>query len=45
MLFILDDAAEEREWGSVHTEVGTVVRALTTALSSFRDVITSVGQV
>ena len=45
MLFALDDAMEEREWGSIHTEVGTMVRALTTALSSLCDVIATVGQV
>ena len=45
MLFALDDATEEREWESVHTEVGSVVHALTTALSSLRDVIAPVGQV
>jgi hypothetical protein len=45
MLFTVDDAAEEKEWGSVHTEVGTTVHALTTALSSLHDVITLVCQV
>ena len=45
MLFALDDVAEEKEWGSIHTLVGTTVRALTTALSSLRDIITPVGQV
>ena len=29
----LDEAAEEREWGSIHMEVGDAVRALTTMLS------------
>jgi hypothetical protein len=33
-LFTLDDAAEEREWGSIHTGVGTMAHALTTALSA-----------
>ena len=41
----LDEAVEEREWGSVHTEVGDAVRALTTMLSSMRDIVTPVGQV
>ena len=41
----LDDVAEEREWGSVHTEVGTAVHALTTVLSSMRDIFAPVGQV
>ena len=41
----LDDAAEEREWGSVHTEVGDVVRTLTTLLSSMCDIVALVGQV
>ena len=45
MLFTLDDAAEKREWGSVHAEVGTVVCALTTVLSLRQDVIALVGQV
>ena len=45
MLFALDDVAEEKEWGSIHTLVGTTVRALTTALSSLRDIVTPVGQV
>jgi hypothetical protein len=43
MLFALDDAVEEKEWGSIHMEVGTAVHALTTALSSLHDVITPVG--
>ena len=41
----LDEVAEETEWGSVHTEVGDAVRALTTMLSSMRDNVTPVGQV
>ena len=45
MLCALDDALEEREWGSIHTEVGTMVRALITALSSLHDDIAPVGQV
>ena len=45
MLFALDNTTKEREWGSIHTEVGTVVHALTTALSSLCDVIAPVGQV
>lgn len=44
-LFTLNDATEERKWGSVHTEVGTAVHALTTVLSSLRDMVTPVGQV
>ena len=39
----LDEAVEEREWGSVHTEVGDVVRALTTMLSSMHDIVALVG--
>ena len=38
-----DEAAEEREWGSVHIEVGLAVRALTTMLSSMRDIVAPVG--
>ena len=41
----LDEAAEERERGSVHTEVGDAVRALTTMLGSMRDIVAPVGQV
>ena len=41
----LDEVAEEREWGSVHTEVGDVVRALTTMLGSMSDIVAPVGQV
>lgn len=41
----LNEAVEEREWGSVHTEVEDVVHALTTMLSSMRDIIAPVGQV
>ena len=41
----LEEAAEEREWGSVHTEDGDAVRALTTMLSSIRDIVALVGQV
>jgi hypothetical protein len=40
MLFALDDAMEEKEWGSIHTEVGTAVCTLTTVLSSMHDDIT-----
>ena len=39
----LDEAAEEREWGSVHMEVGDAVHALTTMLSSMHDIVASVG--
>ena len=45
MFFTLDDTTEKREWGSVHAEVGVIVRALTAALSSLQDVIAPVGQV
>jgi hypothetical protein len=45
MLFALDDVMEEKEWGRVHIEVRTTVRALTTALCLLRDVVTLVGQV
>ena len=41
----LDEAVEEREWGSVHMEVGDAVRALTIMLSSMRDIVTLFGQV
>ena len=41
----LDEAAEEREWGSVHTEVGDAVCALTIMLGSMRDIVAPVGQV
>ena len=41
----LDEAAEEREWGSVHMEVGDAVRALTTMLSSMHDIVAPIGQV
>ena len=41
----LDDAIEKREWGSIHTEVGDAVRALTTMLSSMHDIVAPVGQV
>lgn len=43
--FALNDAADEKEWGSIHVEVGTVVCTLTTALSSLRNVVTPAGQV
>ena len=39
----LDEATEEREWGSVHMEVGDVVHALTTMLSSMRDIVAPIG--
>ena len=39
----LDEAIEEREWGSIHTEVGDAVHALTTMLSSMHDIVTPVG--
>ena len=41
----LDEAVEEREWGSIHMEVGDVVRALTTMLGSMHNIVTPVGQV
>ena len=41
----LDEAAEEREWGSIHTEVGDEVRALTTMLSSMRNIVALVALV
>ena len=41
----LDEAAEEREWGSVHTEVGDTFRTLTTMLSSMHDIVAPIGQV
>ena len=40
-----DEAVEEREWGSVHMEVGDEVRTLTTMLSSMHDIVAPVGQV
>lgn len=44
-LFALNDATEETECGSINTGVETVVHALTTALSTLRDVVTPAGQV
>jgi hypothetical protein len=44
-LFVLDDAAEKREWGSVHTGVESMVHARNTALGSLRGVITPASQV
>jgi len=44
-LFALDDAMEEREWGSIHMEFGDAVHALTTMLSSMRNIVASLGQV
>ena len=41
----LNETAKEREWGSIHTEVGDAVHALTTMLSSIRDIVATVGQV
>ena len=41
----LNEAAEEREWGSVHMEVGDTVCALNTKLSSMRDIVALVGLV
>ena len=41
----LDEAAEEREWGSIHMEVGDAVHALTTMLSSMHNIVSPVGQV
>ena len=41
----LDEVAEEREWGSVHTEVGDAVHALTIMLGSMHDIVIPVGQV
>ena len=41
----LDEAAEEKEWRSVHIKVGDTVHALTTMLSSMRDIVALVGQV
>ena len=45
MLLALNDAIEERKWGSIHTEVGTVVSALSAALGLLRDIIALVSQV
>ena len=45
MLFALDDAIEEREWGRVHSGVRIAVNALTTVLNSLQDVVMPVGQV
>lgn len=44
-LLTLDDAAEEREWGTIHMEVGTTVSALTTTLGLMRDIVAPIGQV
>ncbi|XP_066385333.1 uncharacterized protein [Miscanthus floridulus] len=41
----LDEVAEEREWGSVHMEVGDMVSALTTMLGSMRGIVAPIGQV
>ena len=41
----LEDAVEEREWGSVHMEVGDAVRALTTMLCLMHDIVTLIDQV
>ena len=40
----LDEAAEERAPG-IHSEVGDAVRALTTIVSSMRDIVALVGKV
>ena len=45
MLFALDDTTKEREWGSIHMEVGDMVHALTIMLSSMHDIVTPVGLV
>ena len=44
-LFTLNDVTEKREWGSLHEEVGVMIRALTTVLSSLQDVVAPVGQI
>ena len=41
----LDNTVEEREWESVHMEVGDAVHALTTMLSSMCNIVSSVSQV
>ena len=41
----LDEVAEEREWGSVHMEIGDAVRALTSMLSLMRNIVAPFGQV
>jgi len=41
----LDEAVEEREWGSVHTEVGDAVHTMTTMLSLMHDIVAPSGQV
>ena len=41
----LDEAVEERDWGSVHMEDGDAVCALTTMLSLMHDIVAPVGQV
>ena len=41
----LNDAVEEREWGSIHMEVGDAVHALTIVLSSMCDIVAPIGQV
>jgi hypothetical protein len=45
MVFSLNDAIEEREWRIVHTGVGAMVNALTTALGLLHNVVTPAGQV
>ena len=39
----LDEAVEEREWGSIQMEVGDAVHALTIMLGSMRDIVAPVG--
>ena len=41
----LDEAAEKREWGSIHMEVGDAVHAVTIMLGLMRDIVAPVGQV
>jgi hypothetical protein len=45
MLFTLNNAMKETEWGSINMGVGSVVYALTTALRSLHEVITPASQV
>ena len=42
---VLDEVAEDREWGSIHMEVGDAVHAVTIMLGLMRDIVAPVGQV
>jgi hypothetical protein len=44
MFFILDDK-EARDWGTIQSGVGLVLRSLTTALDLLGDIVTLIGPV